>query len=73
MKTLKPYVLLEDVECIRETDAALLCVIDGAEHWLPRSQLHDQSEIQREGDSGSITITAWLAETKGLEGEEVED
>jgi len=33
--------------------------------WLPLSQVIDRSEIPEEGDTGTITITEWLAIERG--------
>ena len=51
-----------------ETDRALLCMIDGDEVWLPRSQIHrggDVDDSSAVGSSGSIILTAWIAREKG--------
>lgn len=32
-------VKLENVKAIKATEKALLCRIDGAEHWVPQSQI----------------------------------
>lgn len=61
---------------IRETDKAVLVRVeepsdDAEEHvernletWLPRSQIHDDSEVYGEGHSGTIIITEFLARQK---------
>jgi hypothetical protein len=49
-----------------ETDKALLVVIEGDEVWMPKSQIAEHSEVQHEGDSGTITVTLWIATEKGL-------
>jgi hypothetical protein len=61
-------VAFEDVEALRETDKALLCNINGEEHWIPKSQIHDNSEVFDEGENsrGKLVLTAWIAEVKGL-------
>lgn len=57
-----------DVKCLRETDAALLCVIDGEEHWIPKSQVDDDSEVfdSDENSEGTLIVTEWIAIEKGL-------
>jgi hypothetical protein len=56
-----------DAECIRETDKALLCLIDGEEVWVPKSQIHDDSEVYSlENGDGMLIVTMWWAEQKGL-------
>lgn len=54
----------EDVKA--ETDKALLCVIDGEEHWVPKSQIHDDSPVYKKGQSGTLIVTAWWANKRGL-------
>jgi hypothetical protein len=54
-----------DVDDVKAaTNKALLCVVDGDEEWIPRSQILD-GDIEEVGDSGSMIITAWLAREKG--------
>lgn len=52
--------------CKAESDKAILCVIDGEEVWIPLSQVDDDSEVYSKGDEGSLIITEWIAEQKGL-------
>ena len=56
----------EDVECELETDAALLCWIDGEKHWIPKSQVDDDSEVYAEGHKGQLVVSQWICEQKGL-------
>jgi hypothetical protein len=56
----------ENVVCIRETDKAILVRIDGAEHWIPQSQVSDDSEVWHEGDEGKLVVSEWIAKQKGL-------
>ena len=56
----------ENVVCTRDTDAALLCEIDGAEHWIPRSQISPESEVDAAGDEGTLVVTEWIAAQRGL-------
>jgi hypothetical protein len=62
----RPVVEFENAECIKETDLAILVVIDGEEYWIPRSQMSDESDVYGEGQSGTLIITEWIAEQKGL-------
>lgn len=59
---------IHDVTAIRDSGKALLCNIDGDEIWIPHSQVHDDSEVfdAEENAEGTLVITAWLAEQKGL-------
>lgn len=60
-------VRLNDVRCIRETDKALLVLVEGVEEWIPKSQVHDDSEVFREGDEGTLVVSAWIAGERGWE------
>ena len=59
---------LEGVLCIRETDKALLCRIEGKEHWIPKSQIDSHSEVvdAKDHKEGTLAITPWIAKQKGL-------
>jgi hypothetical protein len=57
----------DDVKCIAETTDAILVVMDdGKEHWIPKSQVHDDSEVYEKGGEGKLIISQWIAEEKGL-------
>lgn len=56
----------DGVRCIRETDAALLVVIDGQQHWMPKSHVDDDSEVYAEGHDGELVVSEWIAVEKGL-------
>ena len=47
-------------EIKHETDRAMLYVIDGVEHWIPKSQIIDD-------DGDMVAIPTWLAKSKGFE------
>lgn len=56
-----------EVEILKETDKAFLIATDGKEYWIPKSQtLPDESTVDSEGDKGTLSITDWIAEEKGL-------
>ena len=54
-----------EVLCKHETAAALLCVIDGADVWVPQSQVDDDSEVFEKGDEGKLVVAQWWAEKAG--------
>lgn len=56
----------EDAVAIKETERALLCRIDGKEHWIPKSQIDDDSEVYQDGDEGKLVVSMWFAEKEGL-------
>ena len=59
---------LDGAECLKETDKALLVTADDLdqETWIPKSQVHDDSEVCHRGDTGTMAITKWMAEKLGL-------
>jgi len=56
----------KDCECLKETPLAILVLIAGEEHWIPKSQVDDDSEVWKEGDEGTLVITEWFATKEGL-------
>ncbi len=56
----------DEVIVKKTTPKALLVEIDGEEYWLPKSQLGKATDVENEGDIGTIEIPKWLAEEKGL-------
>jgi hypothetical protein len=59
-------VTFEDVEVLIQTEKALLCLIDEEEHWIPLSQIDEDSEVYKMGTKGLLIIPRWLAKKKGL-------
>jgi hypothetical protein len=57
-------VAFNDCECLNETAKALLVQIpdldDGA-LWIPKSQVHADSEVYEDGHTGTLVITGWFA------------
>lgn len=64
------WVHLEDCHIRRTTEKAICIMWDGAEYWLPRSQVADEGDNLAEGDRGvTVSITQWIAEQKEIEAE----
>ena len=61
------YVTISDVTVKRETKEAILIEVDEEEYWIPKSQIHDDSEVYRDGDEGDIIISEWIASKKRIE------
>lgn len=67
-------------ECIEATGRAILIRDSGAtkvfleaglsspiaEFWVPQSQIHDDSEVWKPGQTGRLVVNEWWAEKKGL-------
>lgn len=54
-------------KAVRETDKALLVAVEdlGEEIWVPKSQIHDDSEVYADGHEGDLVVSAWYAASKG--------
>jgi hypothetical protein len=66
-------VKINGVRCLRDSEKAIYVVIPAIpgrradwRGWIPQSQVHDDSEVWREGDHGQLVVTRWIAEQKGL-------
>lgn len=49
------------------TDRAVQVQVDGAEYWLPLSQLDQDRDLPDVGSLGIIYVKTWLAEQEGLQ------
>jgi hypothetical protein len=57
----------ENVTVKLETAKALLCVFDDAtEKWIPKSVIHDDSEVYKWGTEGTLVVKQWFAEQEEL-------
>lgn len=53
----------------RETDKAILVYLEdeGEERWIPKSVIHDNSEVYSLATSeGTLVVQTWWAEKEGL-------
>jgi len=61
---------VEEVEgciCEKETAKAILVKTPGGVTvWVPKSVVHDDSEIYGEGHKGKLVVARWFAEKEGL-------
>lgn len=55
-----------DCFCKHATEKALLVVIKKDEFWIPKSQIGPDSEVTEKDDKGTLEITEWIAEQKGI-------
>ncbi len=66
-RTQKSYVEVEGVLCTHETEKALLCVLNDAETWVPKSQIDmEDSEVRAAEDEGTLVMTRWFADKINL-------
>ena len=60
----------DDAKCLKETAKAVLVAakdLPGGQLWIPKSVLHEDSEVFAQGDEGRVVIKTWWAEEQGLE------
>ena len=52
-----------DCECIKETAKAILVEdSDGDKAWVPKSQIHPDSDVWEDGHEGTLVVTEWFSE-----------
>lgn len=59
-------------KAIAETDKAILVVILEDKFWIPKSVIHEDSEVFEKGGEGHLVVMEWWAENGHLE-DPVED
>jgi hypothetical protein len=54
--------------CEAETKKAVCVAVRnmGGKTWIPKSALHDNSEVYKKGDSGKLVVHVWWAKLRGL-------
>lgn len=61
------HVQFPGVKCFNETARAILVRLrDGEEAWIPKSTIHDDSEVYKDDDEGTLIVSRSIAEDKGL-------
>lgn len=61
-------VSFDDVSVENETAKALLVRIESKSYWLPKSAIHDDSEVfdGLDNSEGKLVVQQWWAEKEGL-------
>lgn len=57
---------VDDVFCDAQTTKAIHVFVDGEGLWIPQSVVHDDSEVWKKGDEGTLVLHLWWAEKNGL-------
>jgi hypothetical protein len=61
-----PYYEVGEAAVVGETSKALRMVIDGiGKLWVPKSQIHANSEVYESGHAGTLVVTDWFARKQG--------
>lgn len=63
----EPFDHPSKVVCTKATDKAILVreLGTGKQTWIPKSVLHDDSEVYDEGHEGTVVVFNWYAEEEG--------
>jgi len=54
-----------EAKCIGATEKAIKVLVSDTELWIPKSVVHDDSEVWKHGDEGKLVVKAWWAEKNG--------
>jgi hypothetical protein len=65
-------VRIKNCHSVRETEKAVLIESenfdsDSCQEWIPKSQIHDDSEIWKADQKGDLVIHDWFARINGWE------
>lgn len=65
------YVKFEDCSCVAESEKAIKVVgpeigSEANNVWIPKSQIHEDSEVYANATDGDLIISLWIAKEKGL-------
>ena len=57
---------IEGAECIAETDNAIrVSAPEIGTAWIPKNQVHYDSEVFKLGGKGELVVSQWFAEQRG--------
>lgn len=60
----------ENVEVIDENEYNIGCRFEGQQDdnitWVPKSVIHKESEVSTAGQTGTLSVFHWYAESEGL-------
>lgn len=54
-----------EAKCIAASEKALRVTIGDETLWIPKSVVHDNSEVWKMGDEGKLVVKKWWAEKNG--------
>ena len=62
------HVAFDGVSVIHDSGSAIKCQFPGDSEpvWVPLSQIHDDSEVGKQGDDGTLIVSRWFAEQAEL-------
>lgn len=60
-------ITIEKATCTAETSKAILVAFDDRVLWIPKSVVHDNSEVWAQDTTGDLVVARWWAEKEGVE------
>lgn len=71
MRDTDPVEEIDDVKCDKDTPKAILVEVTVAKGktiktWVPKSLIHDDSDVYKAGTEGKLVVARWFAEQEGL-------
>lgn len=62
---------IDGVKCEKDSPKAILAEVPVAKGktikvWVPKSLIHDDSEVYKAGTDGKLVVARWFAEREGL-------
>lgn len=55
-----------EASCTHESAKALrILIASEVAEWVPKSQIHPDSQVQTLGDEGELVVSLWIAQQKG--------
>jgi len=61
------WIPFHDAKALSSTAYGLLVDLGmSGEVWVPHAEIHDESEVAFNGDEGTLIVTSYFAEKKGL-------
>lgn len=64
------FVSVEVDSVVMESPKAIYVDVDGTKVWIPKSEIHDDSEVYSKEsgkDGGTLIVARWVARKKGIE------
>jgi hypothetical protein len=57
---------IPNVRCVNRNTKAICCYWAGKERWVPLDAIHDDSDVWKPSQTGTLIVKRWWAEQEGL-------
>jgi hypothetical protein len=62
----KKFIEFGDVKAVADSELGLRISVGGKAVWVPKSEIHEDSDVYENGTEGTLIISEWVAKKKGL-------